>query len=132
MALYVADTHGLMWHASGQRRKLGHAARSAFQAADAKRATIYVPTTVLVEVLEGVSRGVFRLGTSPTEWMRELFRCGGYICADLTLEVIEASARLGSIRERGDRLIAATALSLDLPLITREPIIVASEVSTLW
>jgi len=51
----------------------------------------------------------------------------------LTAEIVYLAQRLYAILERGDRLIAATALALDLPLITRDPqIAAAAGVECLW
>jgi predicted nucleic acid-binding protein len=53
--------------------------------------------------------------------------------ADLTADVVEAGHELYGISERSDRLIAATALVLGLPLITRDPEISAqSRIQTIW
>ena len=51
----------------------------------------------------------------------------------LSFRVIQSSAGITDIRELHDRLIAGTALYLDLPLITNDPVIQASEfVKTVW
>jgi predicted nucleic acid-binding protein len=52
---------------------------------------------------------------------------------DLGVEIVMKAEELYAIRERGDRLIAATAAVLDLPLITRDPEIAnAAGVELLW
>ena len=62
-----------------------------------------------------------------------IFASGNYHEAQLTAEIVYAAQRLYSIPERGDRLIAATAIVLDLPLITRDPEIQrAAGVECIW
>jgi predicted nucleic acid-binding protein len=53
--------------------------------------------------------------------MYALMSSGTYFVADLTAEVALRAQTLYAIPERGDRLIAATAAHLDLPLVTRDP-----------
>ncbi len=55
------------------------------------------------------------------EWASAAFGSGKYHEAELTAEIVYAAQRFYAIPERGDRLIAATAVVLDLPLITRDP-----------
>lgn len=52
---------------------------------------------------------------------------------DLTRAMAVRAHSLYAIPERGDRLLAATALELDCPLLTRDPAIRASRlVRTIW
>jgi len=117
----VADTHALVWYATGARRRLGRNALRLFERADAGRAAIYVPTIVLVEVAESVRAGRIALDRSFAEWEEALFASGKYLPAEVTRAVVRAADRLYAIPERGDRLIAATAVVLECPLVSRDP-----------
>jgi hypothetical protein len=65
--------------------------------------------------------------------LRAAFASGKYHEAELTSEIVYVAQRLCAIAERGDRLIAATTATLDLPLITRDPqIAAAAGVECLW
>ncbi len=58
---------------------------------------------------------------------------GSFFVADLTAAVALRADTLYTIPERGDRLIAATAAHLGLPLVTRDPDIArAAGVALLW
>jgi PIN domain nuclease of toxin-antitoxin system len=132
-AFAVTDTHALIWYATGIHRKLGRAARRFFDRADTGRAAVYVPTIVLVEVAELAAAGRVTLTVSFQEWERALFASGKYLPMNLTREVVRVAAELQTIPERGDRLIAATSIHLDCPLITRDPEIArAAGVRGIW
>jgi predicted nucleic acid-binding protein len=49
-----------------------------------------------------------------------LIASGRFVAADLTVEIILEAEGLYAIPERGDRLIAATAVSLQCPVITAD------------
>jgi PIN domain nuclease of toxin-antitoxin system len=132
MELAVTDTNPLVWYAKGERRRLGKAARRLFERADAGRAAIYVPVMVLVEIGDMTRRGLVRVPGGLTAFAEGLFSTRRFFAADLTIAVVLRAEALYAIRERGDRLIAATAAELDLPLITRDAAIAEAGVATIW
>jgi PIN domain nuclease of toxin-antitoxin system len=132
-ALAVTDTHPLIWMAAGKSKRLGRAARRLFERAEAGECSIYIPATALVELGEAYYKGAATADVSFETWVRAAFASGKYHEAELTAEIVYAAQRLYSIPERGDRLIAATAVVLDLPLITRDPEIhEAAGVECIW
>lgn len=132
MNVAVADTHALIWLHSDSR-KLGSAARRAFAEAERSQFLVYVPSLVLVEISEAIRGGRLHLQESFDDWLNGLFRNSCYQPVDLTEAMARRSHALYAIPERGDRLLAATALELDCPLITSDTQIAASGlVATLW
>ncbi len=119
--LAVTDTHALIWAIDGERKRLGKHARRLFDRADEGECAIYIPSHALAELGEARHRSRVTLDLPFEEWARAAFASGKYHEAQLTAEIVYAAQRLYSIPERGDRLIAATAIVLDLPLITRDP-----------
>ena len=117
----VTDSHALIWYAMGRRRKLGRAAHAMFTRAERGEAVIYVPALVLVEIAEAVRRGVLRFEGGFSRWAGLLHAAKGFAPADLTTDVVLEAEALYAIPERGDRLIAATAVANGCPLITRDP-----------
>lgn len=117
----VTDTHAMIWASSGQTKKLGRTGRQLFEAAESGASTIHVPTLVLVELGYELYRGKLAAGGSLREWVERLFSSGGFVPADLTTPVVLRAETLYAIPDRGDRLIAAIAAELELPLITRDP-----------
>ena len=131
--LAVIDTHALIWGVTGQKRRLGRNAARFLERADAGKATVYVPTLSLVELGDAVHRGAITLDGGLDAWLTRLLASGRYVAADLTVEIVRRAESLRMIPERSDRLIAATALELDCPLITRDPkIAAASGLDLIW
>lgn len=129
----VADTHAVYWALTGQTKKLGRQARRFFERAEQGQCTIYIPTFVLVEIGELSHRGRITLPMPYAEWSSALSRSQAYQLYDLTLDVAQHAQRLFDIPERSDRIIAATALALDCPLITRDAEIAdCAAVQRLW
>jgi PIN domain nuclease of toxin-antitoxin system len=129
----VTDTHALIWAIEGQGKRLGKHARRLFDSADEGKGAIFIPAQALAELGEACHLNRVRLDLPFEEWARAAFASGKYHEAQLTAEIVYAAQRLYSIPERGDRLIAATAIVLDLPLITRDPEIQrAAGVECIW
>jgi PIN domain nuclease of toxin-antitoxin system len=131
--LAVTDTHALIWAIDGKGKRLGRQARRLFDRADDGKCAIYIPTLALAELGEAWHSNRVVLDLPLEEWARAAFASGKYHEAQLTAEIVYAAQRLYSIPELGDRLIAATAIVLDLPLITRDPEIQrAAGVECIW
>ena len=131
--LSVTDTHNLLWHASGRVQSLGPRARDHFERTDRREAAIFVPTFVLAEVGALVHLGRVQLPRSFEEWLDDLLGSKVYIPADLTADAVRSAQNLFAIPERVDRRIAATAVALGVPLMTRDGEIAAyAQVERLW
>jgi PIN domain nuclease of toxin-antitoxin system len=129
----VADAHALVWYAVGPQRRLGRRARMLFERAERGQASIYVPVLVLVEIGEAFRRGAVRYEGGFSRWVTRLLGSGRFLAVDLTPAVVIEAESLYVIPERGDRLIAATAVHLDCPLITNDPAIASvPTVKTVW
>lgn len=130
---FVTDTHGLIWYLEDSPR-LGSGARQAFDTYDRGDAIVYVLTMCLVEMTYLQEKGRI----SPDLIARlddELSRgTSGLVIFLLTAEVAKTISDVPrtDIPDMPDRIIAATALHLGLPLISRDRKIRLSAVETLW
>ena len=132
VTLAVVDTYALIWYAGQRWHKLGRDARRVFEEVDSGNGAIFVPALVMVELAEAARRGDVKLPGGVIDFGRRLFASNHFIPVDLTWEVVQGAEELWVIPERGDRLIAATALELDYPLITRDPEIAAAGLELIW
>jgi len=130
---FVTDTHGLIWYLEDSPR-LGVQALAAFDACDRGDSLIYIPTICLVEIIYLQEKG--RIASHLFDQLRSDLATGdtGFLLADLTLEIADAipSIPRSEVPDMPDRIIAATALQLGLPLISRDQKIRSSMVTSIW
>jgi len=129
----VTDTHGLIWYLEDSPR-LGSDARAVFDACDRGKIVVYVPTICLVEITYLQEKG--RIPVNLKAKLDTELQAGttGLILASLTPEVADAVAHVprSDVPDMPDRIIAATAVHLGLPLISRDRAIQLSAVETVW
>ena len=133
MSAFVSDTHTLVWYLANPKL-LSPAAMSAFRNAALAGDRVIVPSISIVEVVYLVER--FKLPQSTLERLT-----AGLADPDSALMVFpldqEVALTLSRVSrdvvpDMPDRIIAATALHLNLPLVTRDAQIRASGIQTIW
>jgi len=133
MALYVTDTHPLIWYATGRRAKLSTRAARIFDHATRGRALIYVPALVIWEIALLARRGRIIAGEPIGKWASRLVAQAGFDLVPLDLEIINEATTLPLVKDPFDAAIVATARLKDVPLLTRDhEIIVSRLVDVIW
>ena len=130
----VIDTHVLIWYLLDPAR-LSTTATAALQDAEAALTTVYVSVITLVELRYLIEKGTFTevgyqaalakfndpfnvLKVAPLDW----------VTADTMGQIPRAT-----VPDMPDRIIAATALALGLPLITKDhKIRTLTNIATIW
>lgn len=129
----VTDTHALIWYLQDSSR-LGAGANQVFDACDRGEVVIYVPTICLVEIIYLQEKN--RISSNLKLQLDAEFKTGnsGFVIADLTVEVVNFMEQIPrqTVPDLPDRIIAATALCLGLPLISRDSKIRLSTVNIIW
>ena len=129
----VLDTHAAIWYLLDAKSLSPTAALLIDEAAE-KGSPAYLPSISLVEVVYLVERG--RLPAKALDSL--LGRLAGskpaFSVVPLDSGVAEAVRRIPRtvVPDMPDRIIAATALHLDLPLITRDQRIRSAGIKTIW
>lgn len=121
MSAYVTDTHALIWHLTADAQ-LSAVCREIFEAADRGEGTIWIPAIVLVETVYLAEKARF-----PSALVTQMLNLvdppsAGYTVAPLDAGVVRSLAAIdrSDVPDMPDRIVAATALKLGVPLLTRD------------
>ena len=134
MSAVVADTHTIIWYLQNSE-KLSPNAALALDGAINNGDVIYVSAISIVEITYLVEKNKI-----PEMALEQLLQAVtdpnvGLVVAPMDLLVAESLANIPrlTVPEMGDRIIAATALCLNLPLVTKDCKIRAlSVIQTIW
>ena len=118
--MLVLDTHTLLWWL-GATEKLGAAARRALRRVAAEQPAV-VSCISLFEITTAVRRGRLELSLPVQDWLAEAAALPELRFEPVTPAIATLAGRIGDELhgDPGDRLIAATALQLALPLVTAD------------
>ncbi len=133
MASLVADTHSIVWFLHGEVG-LSVTARSAMRATVRSGDPIFVSSmslvesTYLVEKRRWPESALRMLRVAPTD------SSFGFKLVPLDLRVVDALEHVArnEVPDLPDRVIAATALALKLPLVTCDGKLRVANVQTIW
>ena len=133
MSAVVVDTHTIVWYLSADSRLSANAA-AALDSATAAGEHIHVPSICLVELTYLVEKG--RLPVAARDRLIKALDDPTTPCLLATLDrmvadALESVSRV-EVPDLPDRIVAATAVALRSPLISRDRKIRAPQVQTLW
>ena len=133
MIAAVADTHALIWYLSGDRN-LSEAAKQLIIQIASDGNQVAISTISIIEITYLAEKG--RLGTDWPNRSMSLFSGADSLSVEAPIDIAVAKS-LASLQGSGisdmpDRIIAATATYLAVPLITRDRAITNSTVNTIW
>ena len=133
MTNHVIDTHALIWYITADSR-LGPTAKRVLDAGKNGGNLTFVSTISLVEIIYLQEKG--KIPSHLFTQINRILRNGyfGLRLSDVTGDVVRALAQIqrSSIPDMPDRIIAATALHLGVPLISRDRRIQLSAITTVW
>lgn len=129
----VADTHAVIWYLLADARLSANAHQALFNASETAN-PIGVPSICLVEIVYLTEKE--RIPKTALERLEQEIETSGSILTiiptdgniALSLKQVDRS----KVPELPDRIIAATAQYLDLPLITRDQKIQSAGLKTIW
>lgn len=126
MSVFVTDTHPVIWFFGNKHQNLSPKVIAAFQAAASGNGFIYVPAVVLWETAILERKGRIRLNDGFSRWTENIFKNSGFGIAPLEPSAIDLAVAYNFNNDPFDSAIAATAVNLSLPLITKDAAITDS------
>lgn len=133
MAAVLADTHALLWYLTSDPR-ISRAATAALDNATAAGDPIFVSAITMVEIQYLVEKGRLRSDDQRivVASIDDVGNPARLVPVDRV--VVDTLGQVGryEVPDLPDRVIAATALALGVPLLSRDRKIRASGVDTIW
>jgi PIN domain nuclease of toxin-antitoxin system len=129
MGWLIADTHAVIWHLTAPR-KLGVAARRAFEAADSGRSLCCVPAIALVEIALLNEHGRVTVGVA--EVLHALAGHPGYAVLAIDAEQATHFAALVGVKDPMDRLVLAAARATHSRLVSADGALDGFGVERVW
>jgi PIN domain nuclease of toxin-antitoxin system len=128
---FVTDTHSLVWHMTDDP-ELSTKAKVIFQKVDNFQDYIFIPCIVFFELLYLIEKK--RIVADFDSFLATVSSSKNYRIEPLCLPIIEKCKRIPRERvaDPWDRLIAATSMHLDFPLITRDKTLREIGLEVIW
>ena len=123
MNKYVTDTQALVYFLQDKEVINPHI-NQIFLNTDKGENIIIIPPIVVMEIMYLFEKNRIPINLFAIE---DIIKSQNYEYEPLTLEIIKIAMEIKDLPELHDRLIAATARYLDLPLITNDPEIINSK-----
>lgn len=124
----VVDTHAWLWWAA-ERHKLSHAAIDALTETEG----IAIASITLWEIAMLAEKKRLTLDRDVLVWLEDTITNTGARVLPLTPQIAVLATSIAPLRDPADRLIAATALTHNVPLVTKDDRIRKSGVvETIW
>lgn len=133
MGSVVADTHAIIWYLAASPR-LSAAALASLEAALHTGDAIYIASISIVEMIYLVEKG--RLPEAALQRLGQTLAdpAAGLAVVPLDTAIAQRIRHIPRevLPDMPDRIIAATALQLDLPLVTRDHRVQALGIRAIW
>jgi PIN domain nuclease of toxin-antitoxin system len=132
MIVAVADTHTALWYLAADPR-LSERAKSFIDDANQNGAHIGISSITFVELVYLIEKRRIPV-ESLTSLTAELLPTSTFSEIPLDLRIARTLTKVDAqqIPDMPDRIIAATALNLNVPVISRDGRITVSSISTIW
>ena len=128
---YVTDTHALIWYMSNDP-KLSENAKEIFIKIDDSEDYIVIPCIVFFELLYLIEKK--KIDFDFDKFIEFISSSKNYKVEPLFIPIIRKNREIPreKVNDPWDRLISATALHLNVPLITKDSVIREIGIEVIW
>jgi len=128
---YVTDTHSLVWYLTDDP-KLSIKAKKVFEKVDSFQDDISIPCIVFFELLYLIEKN--KIAVDFDSLISMVSSSKNYRIVPLCLPIIENSRKIKreKVADPWDRLIAATSMHLNLPLISKDESLKDIGIDIVW
>jgi PIN domain nuclease of toxin-antitoxin system len=130
--MFVTDTHAVIWASTGKFSQLSPKVLSVFEKADKGEVLIYIPAVVLWEVAILQHLGKITLSVRFDYWAKNLLRKQGFELIPLEPSIIANAVGYNFNNDVFDKVIVASAVEFELPLITKDNAITDSNLVEIY
>jgi PIN domain nuclease of toxin-antitoxin system len=133
MSGIVADTHAVVWYIL-EPMQLSANARALFEQTALAGEPIYISAISIIEICYLVDKGRLPSLVLPkvVDTLQDAISTLEMVPVDLGVALALARIARADVPDMPDRIIAATALCINVPLVSRDRRIQASGIQTVW
>jgi PIN domain nuclease of toxin-antitoxin system len=130
--MFVTDTHPLIWFSNGKHSQLSKKVLNTFEKAEKTEIVIYIPAVVLWEIALLENLGKIKLAERFDRFSDNILAQDGFELIPLEPNIIFQSVGYNFNNDSFDKIIVASAASLDVPLITKDIAITESNLVEIY
>ncbi len=131
--MFVTDTHSLIWYCTGKKTQLSKKTLAAFEKAERGENLIYIPAVTFWEIALLENIGKIKLKNRFDHWADSVLTKNGFEIIHLEPSIIAKSVGYNFNDDPFDKIIVASAVEFELPLITKDSAITNSNlVEIFW
>lgn len=126
---YVTDTHSLLWYLADSPQ-LSSRAKHIFELCDQGTATIVISAIVLLECIDILDKKKVPLKVDVL--VSKIFEADNFVISEIDLSIILETIKLKQLKDMHDRIIVATAMIFNAPIVSKDREIKKSYSQTIW
>jgi PIN domain nuclease of toxin-antitoxin system len=118
--MFLTDTHPLIWYSTNKHTQLSRKVLNTFQKAEKAETVIYISAVTFWEVALLENLGKIKLNERFDRWAENLLSKNGFEIVPLEPSIISRSVGFNFNDDSFDKVIVASAIELEVPLITKD------------